>query len=215
LKFAINFFLLLFFTLLANAVTDDDWKLEKNENGISVFTRTGVGSDFKELKAVTNLNASLSSIVALIKDIPSHTSWIYQCKEARIIKTVNDSEFYYYHETYAPWPVANRYSIIYIKITQDSKTKVVTVASNNTPDVVPDEGGKVKVPKLLATWKFTPLADGTVDGEYQLFVDPGGEVPAWISNMFAVDGPYNSILGMKKMLMLDKYKLAKVDFITN
>jgi hypothetical protein len=73
--------------------------------------------------------------------------------------------------------------------------------------------GIVRVPQLKAFWKFTPKPDGTVDAEYQINVNPGGNVPAWIVNMFAIDGPYQSITSMKKLLLQSKYRTAKFDFI--
>ena len=212
-----NSFIILFFVstvLFAGTVLiDEGWKLQKQEAGISIYTREGSNSDFKELKAVTNFNSTLSALVAVIKDVPSHKSWIYQCEEARLIKTEGDTVWYYYHETYAPWPVSNRYATLVVKVTQDTKTKVVTVASHNIPDTSNDKSGKVKVLKLVAAWKFTPKSNGTVDAEYQLFVNPGGEIPAWLVNLFMVDGPYNSIVGMKNELTQSKYKSAKFDFI--
>ena len=93
-----------------------------------------------------------------------------------------------------------------LDIPQDIKTKIVTVASKGISDMIPPETNKVRVPEMSASWNFTPKVDGTVDGEYQLFVDPGGDIPSWIVNMFAGEGPYNSIINMKKMLTLDKYK---------
>ena len=191
----------------------NEWVLKKNENGIAVYTRDIPGSNFKELKATTIFNASLPCIVALIKDVPSHTSWIFRCNQTRVIKMLNSTELYYYHETYVPWPASNRDGVVYYKISQDIKTKIVTVASKGIAGMVPLEPNKVRVPEMSAFWNFVPKDDGTVYGEYQLYVDPGGDIPSWMVNMFAVDGPYNSILNMKKMLTLDKYKSAKIDFI--
>lgn len=192
-----------------------DWKLRKNENGILVYTRDIQGSDFKEIKTTTNFKTSLSSLVGLLTDVNSHTLWIYKCKQSKLIKTVSSSEFYYYMETAVPWPASNRDGVIRFKYTQDSVTKVVTVKSQNIPNVLPELDGIVRVPKASAQWIFTPKDDGTVDGEYQLNLDPGGSVPAWIINMFVVDGPYESLTNMKKLLDKNKYENAKFDFIKN
>jgi hypothetical protein len=120
---------------------------------------------------------------------------------------------YYYMETIVPWPASNRDGVVCFKYTQDSITKVVTVASVNIPNILPEMDGIVRVPQLKAFWKFTPKPDGTVDAEYQINVNPGGNVPAWIVNMFAIDGPYQSITSMKKLLLQSKYRTAKFDFI--
>lgn len=191
------------------------WKLRKSENGIMVYTRDLPDSDFDEIRTTTNFNCSLSDIVALLTDIESHTKWIYQCKQSKLIKTISSSELYYYLETQVPWPASNRDGVICFKFSQDSETRLVTVASQNVPDVLPELNGIVRVPKFVASWKFAPKPDGTIDAEYQLDVNPGGEVPAWIVNMFSVEGPYESLTNMKKLLAENKYESVKFDFIKN
>jgi hypothetical protein len=208
--------LLLFsFTNIDISRAQSDWELRKNENGILVYTKDIPGSDFKEIKTTTNFKASLSSLVGLLTDMSSHTLWIYKCKQSKLIKTVSSSELYYYMETAVPWPASNRDGVIRFKFSQDSETKVVTVTSQNIPDILPEIDGIVRVPKAKAQWTFTPKSDGTVDAEYQLNVDPGGSVPAWIINMFVVDGPYESLTNMKKLLAKNKYDTATFDFIKN
>ncbi|MFY9309928.1 MAG: START domain-containing protein [Bacteroidia bacterium] len=193
----------------------NNWELKKDENGIKVYTKDIPGSDFKEIKTTTSFNASLSSLVALLTDISSHKKWIYRCKESKLIRKVSNSELYYYMETMVPWPASNRDGVLRFKFTQDSITKVVTVSSVNVPDIMPELSGVVRVPKFKASWTFTPKSDGKVEAEYQLNVDPGGSVPAWIINMFAVEGPYESLTNMKKILAENKYESAKFDFIKN
>ena len=190
-----------------------DWELKKDQNGIKVYTKDIPGSDFKEIKATTNFNASLSGVVGLLTDISSHKLWIYRCKESKLIKTVSSSEVYYYMETEVPWPAANRDGVFRFKFTQDSLTKVITVASKNINGLMPEIDGVIRVPKFIASWTLTPKKDGTVDAVYQLNVDPAGSVPAWIINMFAVDGPYESLTSMKKLLKKNNYDSAKFDFI--
>ena len=128
---------------------------------------------------------------------------------------MNDSELYYYHETSTPWPVANRYGVIYYKITQNSLTKVVTIKSNGVLGLYPNQPNLVEVPALNANWTFTPKSDGTVDGEYYLYLNPGGNIPIWLINMFVVDGPFLTILKMKELLQTEKYNDCKVSFIKN
>jgi hypothetical protein len=206
----------LFFLLIANLlVAQKDWELQKSENGISVYTKDQVGSNFKEIKATTNFKHSLSELIGLLTDISSHTLWIYNCKQSKLIKEVSPSEVYYYMETSVPWPASNRDGVLCFKFTQDKETKIVTVASHGVPDILPEIDGVVRVHKLVASWKFIPKADGSVDAEYQINVDPGGSVPAWIVNMFSVEGPYESLTDMKKLLAEDKYKSSKFDFISN
>ena len=210
-----NIIVFVFLLINLSFTSSINWELKKSSNGILVFTKQGLKNEIKEVKCVTNFHSSLKNLVCFIKDINAHPQYIYQCKNSFIIKNVNDSELYYYHETSTPWPVANRYGVIYYKITQNSLTKVVTIKSNGVLGLYPNQPNLVEVPSLNANWTFTPKSDGTVDGEYYLYLNPGGNIPIWLINMFVVDGPFLTILKMKELLQTEKYNDCKVSFIKN
>jgi len=194
---------------------EKNWELKKNKDEVLIYTREASFSSIREIKCITNFNATLSNLVAFIYDIPAHSQYIYRCKSAKIIKVVNDRELYYYHETETPWPVQNRYGVIFYKIKQNSVTKVVVIESHEVLGFAPKQDGKVEVEKLTASWTFTPKPNGTVEGVYYLNLNPGGSVPSWLINLFATEGPYQTILKMKTLLPQNKYKNAKIGNIVN
>ncbi|MES2655100.1 MAG: START domain-containing protein [Bacteroidota bacterium] len=191
---------------------NDRWELKKDQNNIKIYVKKNNNHAINELKAVTNFSSSLNGLVAFVKDIAIHEKYIERCKSAYIIRNVNDSELYYYQETEAPWPVANRYGVIYYKIRQASN-KTVVIQSSNILGLLPPKADMVEVPALKASWTFTPKANGIVEGEYYLYVNPGGNIPVWLINLFLVDGPYNTLLKMKKLLAQGKYQGAKSSYI--
>jgi hypothetical protein len=214
-KFWLFLFLGIIFFVNTSFILKADWQLKKNKNGIKVYTKTSENSPIKEVKCITNFNSTLSGLVAFIKDIPAHTQYIYKCKSAFVIRHVNDTNLYYYHETETPWPVVNRYGVINYKIYQNKNTKQITINSVGVLGIYPKQNNKVEVEKLIGYWIFTPLSNGTVNGEYYLFLNPGGEIPSWIINFFVTDGPYLTILKMKDLLMTKTYQQAKFHFIQN
>ena len=62
-------FLSFLFTAFIRPSSGGDWKKEKEEDGIVVFSRTNEFSKIKELKAVAIFHSSLSVISAIILDI--------------------------------------------------------------------------------------------------------------------------------------------------
>lgn len=208
-------FLLFGFVINTSFGVEKNWVLKKNIDDISIYTREASFSSIREIKCITTFNASLSSLVAFIYDIPAHSQYIYRCKSAKILKVVNENELYYYHETETPWPVQNRYGVIYYKIKQDPITKVVMIESHEVLGMTPKQADKVEVEKLTASWVFTPKGNGMVEGVYYLYLNPGGSVPSWLINLFATEGPYQTILKMKTLLPQSKYKNAQINMITN
>jgi hypothetical protein len=193
--------------------TQTDWKLEKNKNNILVYTRFISGSSYKEFKAVKTIKSTLSGVVALFNDASAFTQWIDGCIEATTLKKISDTENYGYYVSYAPWPVTNRDMITHAVITQDSITKMVTVELNGSPDYVPEKSGLVRIEKLKGCWKFFPRGNGLVEVTYQLHVELGGNVPAWLANSFAVDNPFNTLMNVDEIIKKDKYQLAVYKYI--
>jgi ribosome-associated toxin RatA of RatAB toxin-antitoxin module len=188
----------------------ETWHLKKFENGISVYTRQAENSRFKELKSDFQIKTSLSSIVALLNDFESYPEWVYRCEKSYTAKKIASHEFIHYQSVKAPWPVDNRDIIIYKKLTQDPVTKVITQHALAMPDYLPRVLKHVRVLLFKAQWTITPLKNGVVNVEYQLLVDPGGNIPAWIVNLAVVDGPYDTELKMKEWLMKEKYQKMPV-----
>jgi hypothetical protein len=50
---------------------------------------------------------------------------------------------------------------------------------------------------------------------YDLLLDPGASVPAWLINKFSAKGPLETFANLRKQLLLPKYRDALLPFIRN
>ncbi len=192
---------------------DAEWKLKKFGDGVAVYNRDLDYTSIKELKAVTQIHTSISSIIALLNERETYPEWVYRCGKSMLVKKISDSEGIYYQSVLAPWPVDNRDFVVDVKVVQDSKTKVVTQFSNNLPNFFPLVSNHVRITEFKASWTFTPLKNGMVNCEYELLVNPGGNVPAFLVNMAAIDGPYETTTNLRNRVMDKKYQKASFSFI--
>jgi hypothetical protein len=210
------FFLLIIIScigLTSFITNDEEWKLKKYGNGVAVYNREIPNTIIKELKAETQIKTSLSSIIALLNDRETYPDWVYRCGKSMMIKKISDSEGMYYQTVVAPWPVDNRDFVVDVKVVQDSKTKVVKQFSTCMPNYISPIPDHVRITEFDALWTLTPLKNGLVKCEYQLLVNPGGNVPAWLVNLAAIDGPYETTVNLKERVMKEKYQKAKFSFI--
>ena len=207
-------FSLLFITLSSFQNTYN-WQLKKFENDISIYTRTPENSKYKELKAVYQIKSSLSSIIALLNDFESFPKWVYRCEKSMALKKDSDNHIIRYQTVVAPWPVDNRDMILEVNSFQDKKTKIVYQKVNSIPDYIPLVKGHVRVREFRALWTLIPLKNGFVEVNYELLVNPGGNIPAWLVNLALVDGPFDTSVKMREMLMNEKYQKTTYSFITN
>lgn len=193
-----------------HAEAKPEFAVEKDKNGIKVFTRKIEGSALKEFKGVTSIKTSLTSLIALMDDTPAYTQWLYNVTEVKLIQKINYYERITYTVIHAPWPVSDRDTITYSKITQDPKSKIITISLKGMPDKMPPQGGKVRVPALKGFWQFIPNKNGYVTVIYQVHSEPGGSIPDAIANSTATDIPYNTLLKMHQIVKGEKYQNAKI-----
>lgn len=201
------------FLLCFGSTAQTDWQLKKYESGIAVYTRTTAGSEFKELKAVTTVKTSLHSIVALLNDWDSYPQWVYRCGKSSTLKRISETEVMHYQTVEAPWPVDSRDFVVDVKLVQDPVTKAVTITSTCKPGYIAKADGFVRITEFKASWTLIPLKDGSIQVIYQLLVNPGGYVPAWLVNLAVIDGPFETTLHFRDWIMKDKYQKTIVPYI--
>ena len=189
------------YSLFSNTYTgnDPEWKLEKNKKGVVVYTRTIPGSFYKEFKGVTTIKCSMSTIMAVFRDIPGFTEWMHDCIESTNLKKISDMENYGYYLYHAPWPVSNRDIVTHSTVKQDPTSKVLTIQMEGTPTFVPSKSDIVRVSKLNGFWKFTPKANGEIEMIYQVHSELGGSVPVWLANSTVVDNPYYTLINFTEI----------------
>lgn len=187
-----------------------EFKLEKEKNGVAVYTRKIEGSSLKEFKGVTTIKTSLMSLVVLMDDTEAYTQWLHECTQAKLLNKINLKERVSYTVIHAPWPVSDRDTVTYSKIVQDPKSKIVTIYLKGVPGQYPVQSGKVRVPSLKGFWQFIPNKNGYTTVVYQLHSEPGGSLPDALANSTVVDIPYNTLLNMHKVVKQEKYQTGKI-----
>ena len=210
--------LILLFLLVASiisATASDTWILSKDDDGIKVFTRNVPNSKVKAIKVTCYLDASPAQLVSVLMDINNGDNWVYHTSSSYIIKQVSPSELYYYSLIKVPWPVHNRDFIAHMKVTQDPVSKIITVDAPCITDMVPRKTNIVRIKESYGKWVITPTDGGRVQVEYTLHADPGGNIPAWLINMFVTQGPVESFKKLKIQLKKPAYKNAKLDYIVD
>jgi len=205
--------MLIFFS--ADTFCQQDWTLKQDNEGIKVYTKDMGNSPFKAIKTVCTIESSLTRLTAVLLDINSSTDWVYATKSCKLLAQSSPAELVYYSEVEVPWPASNRDFIVSLKVSQDKKSKAVTVTGENRKDYLPVNKNIVRIPQSYSKWYIQPLQKGQVQIEYILQVDPGGMVPAWLINLFAARGPIESFKNLRKQVKKDIYNRVKIDFITD
>lgn len=214
MKFRPYYILVLICLLLkTTAQCQEDWKLKKDKNGIQVYSRKTPNFKFDELKVDCIFEGKMSQLAAVILDVNNQYQWVYKTAKSKLLKQVTDADLFYYSEIECPWPFHNRDLIARMTITQNTSTKILSIVAKSVDNYLPSKKNLVRVKYSNALWTITPLNNAQFKVEYKIQIDPGDGVPAWILNMFATNGPYESFKNLKDKIMLPAYATAKFPFI--
>ncbi|WP_461453464.1 START domain-containing protein [Mucilaginibacter sp.] len=209
-------FLSLLFSLTHLLVSaQSDWKLSSDNDGIKVYTSLVPDSKIKAIKVECEYKATLSQFVAVLMDIKNSPEWLYHTKFCRVVKEVSPQELYYYSEVTLPWPAENRDFVSHLTVSQNPETKVILVNGPAVPGIVPVNKNLVRVSHSGSVWEITPLSNGNIRVKYTLHVDPGGELPAWLINMFGTEAPIQIFKNLRIELQKPVYKNEVLPFIQN
>jgi START domain len=192
------FLLITSFTPIPNKTdSSNEWKLEKSENNINIYTRKHQDSDIKEFKAVMVANADLAVLENIIENVIDYPNWQSNVSSAKILKQINKTEQYIYYTTDLPWPVSARDIVIHSKKVVDDNGKI-TFQLTGKSEYIAAKDDFIRIKEAKGMWQLTPLQKNKIEVLYQFHADPAGNIPNSVINMFIIDGPYNSFVNLKK-----------------
>jgi hypothetical protein len=192
---------------------ENGWLLEKDENGIQVYTRAVSGWSIREFKGVTEIHASLACVVAVINDIPASRELTEGVTEAKVLHRESDGRFQIYSAMRMPWPISNRDILNQRDITQDRTSGAVTIIDVALQDGLAPRKGYVRIVNSRVVWTLAPIADGIVHIESQTLSDPAGPIPSSLINTMSVGMPLKTFNRLKEMVGRVEYAQAKLPII--
>lgn len=206
-----TFFLLILFAPWAGA---DEWQLARQDEGrdIRVYLRDIPNSSYKGFYAITRMKASLSSVVAVLSDVPAMPEWIARMKMARLIKRKANREIWVHAVYKLPYPFQERDAVLHSTLTQ-ADNGVVEVVTRAERDLVPPSRGRLRLNNLYSLWRLTPEPGGMVKIEMWGQGQPGGYVPPLLFNYNLPDEPAQTLRHLRQMLTREKYLDRRLPYI--
>jgi len=181
-----------------------DWVLEKDEDGVSVYTRSVPGWSVRQFRGVVEIEARVESLLALLNDNASCPRWIHNCIAGEPLEQPDSYRKYSYMQTKAPWPVKKRDTILFTTTTiTEDRVEIIGTAK---PDYLPQDRKFVRIPKQEVRWELAPMGNGYVQVSFESKFDPGGSVPDWALNRTLIDTPFNTLTHMRLLVREPEYR---------
>ncbi|HNH42838.1 MAG TPA: hypothetical protein PK633_01940 [Agitococcus sp.] len=190
----------------------NDWVLVKKDKlkNITTWAKREDGKSIRSFKVDMVVDADLETLARVHFDVENIKRWFWETKESRLLKKVNDKEYYFYQVYNAPLTVPDRDSIVHVTIEPfTAKRGYMQMNLKAAPEFMPEQPGKTRVAAQNYYIKFTPIDKNTTRLESAGYIDPGGIIPAWTINFVQRSAPYISMLGLARMVQLPYYRESK------
>lgn len=191
-------------------VADDktDWKLSKEDKGqeIVMYTRVDEDERFKSFKLVTTVDATQETMSAVLLDFTYYCMWVDRCAEVKILKKLSDTQYFIYMVHSTPPGAVTRDTVLYGRAWRDPRLPGVYIKTEARPEYLPANPSRVRMQKEDMSWYLEPIGESRIRIELTGNVDIGGKLPKAVAEIFVLQAPYNTLLGLKKMAKMERYR---------
>ncbi|KAA1246289.1 START domain-containing protein [Aquimarina sp. RZ0] len=187
-----------FFLLIPMLVfSQTQWSLSKDAQGIQIWVRDFKESPYKEYKATTYVKTTLDDAINELLQAPKYNK---NCQEgvSHLVKVSNQDEYIFYVKNDFPWPIKDRDVVSQLSVSRISENKV-KLFIKAAPDEVPEFKNTLRIQELSGYWLLEEK-EGLVKITQQLYVNPEGSLPPFITNSLLVTGPFKTFLTLRNIL---------------
>jgi len=179
---------------------ESTWNFVDEEENIKVFTRKPESSSIKELRILAEVEGNMDTLIHIVNDAFNFGNWVYKCNASASLEVPDEYTVAYTATTDFPFPLSDRELVVLGKqwIDEDGRYKTHSVSA---PDYTPQVKGKVRISHYESRWTIEKAKDNKIYVDYICSVDPGGNIPNWVTNLAITAGPiktFNKLLELVK-----------------
>ncbi|GLR18407.1 START domain-containing protein [Portibacter lacus] len=195
----LSFFLgIISFSSPLDTIIAQEWNFVKEENGVKLYSRSIDGFEFKEVKAILNLNIDMNKAKEFLLNPNNIEKWMSGCKMS-IVKKSEGNKKEYYSIFDAPWPVSDRDDYGEMILAEDAPHKL-RIDFRSLPHATPKVSSMVRVPYSKGHIVIRNNKDGSKELVYQFLVDRGGTLPNYIKEYLENSSPVKTVHQLKVVL---------------
>lgn len=168
----------------AEAQIEPGWELQKDDDGIQLYTRKIAQSPFLEVKATTRISATMEKLTAVFGDGSGCAAWRNNCKASKVLRAESEQERYIYMVLDLPWPVSDRDLVVRSLSSVDAEARLATVDVTSVEGEHPEQDYVRAISR--AQYLMHMVEPNEIDLTYTVHVDLGGNLsPGMINSQLA------------------------------
>jgi len=192
-------------------------QLVVDEDGIKVYKIKKSGSGFYTILATRRVDTTLDKAVSAMIDgsLENCADWNPNCYVSRVVEPwdAKTSSYLQLWTQKMGSMLKPREFLLRVNVSQDPQTRTATVQFKAEPDKLPPDDCCVRLTHMQSRWRFTPTADGKVDVELLMDIDP--VVPYVLFNMQVPNNVHWTFENLPRLFNQPRYDNAKVEWLVS
>ena len=176
---------------------DHAWEMQKENAHTRVFSRAVKGSPLREIKGTTQVDTGLKQLITFLQDPDINEEWVPYSGGAAILEQAPSLQTHVHFVMNASWPFQKRDAVALFTLFQPEENKV-RISIDSKPHKLPPIKGVVRILEYRGYWLLTAVSSKKTEVEYQNYVEPGGNVPAWLANSVAVKTTFQALENLRE-----------------
>lgn len=178
--------LLLCVTPASAAENDAAWTLLGSYDNTEMYISASGSEKGREFKIVTEVEAPLSDVYTIVRDIRSYPQWFGDCRDADILQTFSDSHILIYYAVGAPLPFSDRAMIADVRFFESSSSdvRVDINALKKYRCRRCETENSVQVTELAGVFYLHKIHANKTRVAYRMKVDMAGQMPDILADQF-------------------------------
>lgn len=137
-------------------------------------------SKFKQIEATFSTHQSKSIVFRVLSDIKKTPKWLARLDSLEVLSVYNNHQYLLRTIINSPWPFKDRELITCVDtFFEETETKINIYSCS---DRVPLDSLYVRISEVESSWVISKKSKSEVEVSYKTWIDPGGNVPAFIFN---------------------------------
>lgn len=180
-------FVLVVTVLLCSCLTvKQDQKTSSSETSAAEFRlNTFKDSKFKQVEATFYTHQSKELVFRVLSDIDQTSQWLERVDSIEVVTSYNNQHYLLKTIIDSPWPFKKREIITCVKTSFEESSTTISIVSCS--DRVPVNDRYLRLLNGESSWEITKLSNTLVKINYKTWIDPAGNVPAFIFNSELID----------------------------
>jgi Polyketide cyclase / dehydrase and lipid transport len=183
------------------------WKLVTKSGDVVIYSRLRSGSPLKEFRAIGEIDAPTTNVLAVIDDVPNYPKFMPYTQECRLLKSEGNSSVVY--QRLSPKICCDRdYTL---RVLRKSWAEGDGIAFLNTWTPVnelgpPEKKGVVRIKKCDGSWLLEPVGSGKTRAIYSVYADSAGAIPSFLANHASQIGIGKIFTAIRKQVKDPRYE---------